>query len=158
MENKELKAIRQKRWYEKHKMTEKRIEAQRISKAKWYEKHKERERERHRIAYRAKAGPQKYGLPKTEKVKAIKEPKVKEVKLKIEKERKLTQTDVNQRKVTIKAKKEKPIRIPKEKQIVTREDCIIKMTDTRVYPKVRDVRRGWDDTMAKLRAKFENNY
>ena len=51
--------------------------------------------------------------------------------------------------------KVKPIRIPKVKVERERKICDIKMTDTRVYPKYRDVRKGWDDTMAKLRAKFE---
>ena len=55
----------------------------------------------------------------------------------------------------VKTIKEKPARIPKEKVIRETKLCEIKMTETRVYPKVRDVRRGWDDTIAKLKAKFE---
>lgn len=54
-----------------------------------------------------------------------------------------------------KRKKEKPVRIPKVKVERERKLSDIKMTDTRVYPRVRDVRKGWEETMAKLRAKFE---
>ena len=51
--------------------------------------------------------------------------------------------------------KEKPVRILKTEVKRKRELCEIKITDTRVYPKYRDVRSGWDKTMANLKKKFE---
>jgi hypothetical protein len=173
--NKEAQAIRNERYKENHRFDERQCPRCKVWKTPdnfYPKKHNCKScyrtpaeiKKAYHIAHRAEIKIKKakeYKEKKAVKVKAIKEPKVKEIKPPKVNQRKLTQTDVNQRKVkvkiekTIKAKKEKPIRIPKVKTIVTREECKIKMTETRVYPKVRDVRRGWDDTMAKLRAKFQ---
>jgi len=130
-DNKELKAIRQKKWYEAHKEAE-----------------QQKQKERYNGTF--------VKVEKPIKVKEIKPPKVNR--------RKLTQTDANERKVkvkiekTIKPKKEKTIKLPKPEKVSRvriETPPELRMSETRVYPKVRDVRRGWDKTIAELKLKFQ---
>jgi len=149
--NKEAQNIRMERYKENHRFDERQCPSCKVWKTPDNfepKKHNCKEcyrtpneiKRAYQIAHKYEIKIQKANVCKENK-KVIKTVKAPKVKVKIEK--------------TIKSKKEKPIRIPKVKQIVIHDECKIKMTETRVYPKVRDVRRGWDDTMVKLRAKFQ---
>lgn len=109
-----------------------RKEQLKVAKAKWYENNKEREREKKKAAYRANVGykPIKPIKVKTEKVKPIRVPKAPKVK----------------------APKVKPVRIKKQPII---KQPIVTQFEVTVRKKNRDVRPGWDKTIAELRAKFQ---